>query len=137
MRFESISKSPREVERKSSEDLKSEAGNAVSGQSKVSEDLPEQVRVMRDTLQIGFCEEREAREMTSAKSEIQGSAASVDHATQARLTEAKQVAEHQEIVVDRLTKHCKSLNGKRSKQADKDAAAVSQLEADQAQTINV
>ena len=75
--------------------------------------------------------------MTSAKSEIQGSAASDDHATQARLTEAKQVAEHQEIVVDRLTKHCKSLNGKRSKQADKDAAAVTQLEADQAQTINV
>ena len=54
MRFESISKSPREVERNSSEDLKSEAGNAVSGQSKVSEDLPEQVRVMRDTLQIAF-----------------------------------------------------------------------------------
>ena len=54
MRFESISKSPREVERKSRENLMSEAGNAVSGQSKVSEDLPEQVRVMRDTLQIGF-----------------------------------------------------------------------------------
>ena len=54
MRFESISKSPREVERKSLEDLKSETGDAVSGQSKVSEDLPEQVRVMRDTLQIAF-----------------------------------------------------------------------------------
>ena len=53
-RFENISKSPREVERKSREDLKSEAGNAVSGQSNVSEDLPEQVRVMRDTLQIAF-----------------------------------------------------------------------------------
>ena len=46
--------------------------------------------------------------------------------------------------MDRLTKHRmtldsrrKSLNGKRSKQADKDAAAVTQLEADQAQTINV
>ena len=54
MRFESISKSPREVERKSREDLKSEVGDAVSGQSKVSEDLPERVRVMRDTLQISF-----------------------------------------------------------------------------------
>ena len=54
MRFESMSKSPREVERKSREELKSEAGNAVSGQSKVSEDLPKQVRVMRDTLQIAF-----------------------------------------------------------------------------------
>ena len=42
--------------------------------------------------------------MTSAKSEIQGSAASDDHATQARLTEAEQVAEHQEVAVDRLTK---------------------------------
>ena len=54
MRFESISKLPREVERKSREDLKSEAGDAVSDQSKVSQDLPEQVRVMRDTLQIAL-----------------------------------------------------------------------------------
>ena len=54
MRFESISKSPREVERKSREDLKSETGDAVTGQPKVLEDLPEQVRVMRDTLQIAF-----------------------------------------------------------------------------------
>ena len=54
MRFENISKSPREVERKSREDLKSESGDAVSGQSKVSEDLPEQFRVKRDTLQIAF-----------------------------------------------------------------------------------
>ena len=35
MGFKSISKSPTEVERKSLEDLKSEAGDAVSGQSKV------------------------------------------------------------------------------------------------------
>ena len=82
--------------------------------------------------------------MTSAKSEIQGSVASDDQATQAWLTDAEQVAEHQEVAVDQLTKHCmtldsrrQSLNGKRSKQADKDAAAVTQLEADQAQTINV
>ena len=53
MRFESISKSPREIERKSREDLKSEAGNAVKGQS-ILEDLPEQLRVKRDTLQIDF-----------------------------------------------------------------------------------
>ena len=46
--------------------------------------------------------------------------------------------------MDRLTKHCttvdslrKGLVGQGSKQDDKDAAAVSQLEADQAQTINV
>ena len=82
--------------------------------------------------------------MTSAESEIQGSVASDDQATQAWLTEAEQVAEHQEVAVDRLTKHCttldsvrKGLDGQGSKQDDKDAAAVSQLEADQAQTINV
>ena len=82
--------------------------------------------------------------MTSAKSEIQGSVASDDQATQARLTAAEQVAEHQEVAVDRLTKHCttldslrKGLDGQGGKQGDKDAAAVSQLEADQAQTINV
>ena len=34
--------------------LKSEAADAVDGQFKVSEDIPEQVRVMRDTLQIAF-----------------------------------------------------------------------------------
>ena len=82
--------------------------------------------------------------MTSAKSGMQGSVASDDQATQARLTEAEQVAEHQEVAVDWLTKHCttldslrKGLDGQGSKQDDKDAAAVSQLEADQAQTINV
>ena len=71
--------------------------------------------------------------MTSAKLEIQGSVALDDHATQAQLTEAEEVVEHQEVAVDPLTEHCtmldsrrKSLNGKRSKQADKDAAAVSQ-----------
>ena len=37
VRFESISKSISEVEHKSREDLKSETGDAVSGQSKVSE----------------------------------------------------------------------------------------------------
>ena len=82
--------------------------------------------------------------MTLAKSEIQGFVASDDQATQARLTEAEQVAEHQEVAVDRLIKHCvtldslrKGLDGQGSKQDDKDAATVSQLEADQAQTINV
>ena len=81
-------------------------------------------------------EEREARETTSAKSEIQGSVASGDQATQEWLTEAEQVAGQQKAAADRLTKHRtmldslrKSLNGKRSKQADKDAAAVTQLEA--------
>ena len=49
---------------------------------------------------FGSCEEREARVMTSAKSEIQGLVASDDQATQARLTEAEQVAEHQEVAVD-------------------------------------
>ena len=46
--------------------------------------------------------------------------------------------------MDRLTKHCttldslrKGLDGQGSKQDDKDAPAVSQLEPDQAQTINV
>ena len=82
--------------------------------------------------------------MTSAKSEIQGSVASDDQATQAGLTEAEQVAEHEEVAVDHLTKHCttldslrKGLDGQGTKQDDNDAAAVSQLEADQAQTINV
>ena len=75
MRFENISKSPREVERKSREDLKSEVGDTVSGQSKVSGDLAKQVRDMRDTLQIAFV-------MASAKSEIQGFVTSDDQATQ-------------------------------------------------------
>ena len=64
-------------------------------------------------------------------------------ATQARPTEAEQVAEQQKDVADLLTKHCttpdplrKSLYGKRSKQADKETAAVTQLEANQAQVIN-
>ena len=51
--------------------------------------------------------------MTSAKSEIQGSVASDDQATQARLTEAEQVAEDQEVAVDRLTKHCTTLDSRR------------------------
>ena len=67
-----------------------------------------------------------------------------DQARQARLTKAEQVAQHQEVALDRLTKHRmtfdslrKGLDGQRSKQTDKDAVAVTQLEADQAQTINV
>ena len=82
--------------------------------------------------------------MTSAKSDIQESLASDDQATQAWLTEAEHVAKHQEVAVDRLTKHCttldslrKGLDGQGSQQDDWDAAAVTQLEADQAQTINV
>ena len=70
--------------------------------------------------------------MTSAKAEIQGSVALDDQATQVRLTEAEQVAEHQEVAVDRLTKHCTTLDSRR-----KSLNGVTQLEADHAQTINV
>ena len=51
--------------------------------------------------------------MTSAKSEIQGSVALDDQATQARLTETEQAAEHQEVAVDLLTKHCTTLDSRR------------------------
>ena len=44
---------------------------------------------------------------------IQGSVASDDQATQAWLTEAEQVPEHQEVAVDRLTKHCMTLDSLR------------------------
>ena len=64
-------------------------------------------------------------------------------ATQARPTEAEQVAEQQKDAADLLTKHRttpdplrKSLYGKRSKQADKETAAVTQLEANQARVTN-
>ena len=93
-RFGNISKWVSEVEHKSREGLNSETGDAVGGQSKVSEDLPDQVQVMLDTLQNRLCEEREAKE---TQSEIQGSVASDDQATQARLTETEQVAQHQEV----------------------------------------
>ena len=61
-----------------------------------------------------------------------------------RPTEAEQVAEQQKDAADLLTKHRttpdslrKSLYGKRSKQADKETAAVTQLEAYQAQVTNI
>ena len=55
VKLESISKSVREVEHKSREGFfDSETGEAAGGQSKVSEDLPEHVRDMRDTLKIAF-----------------------------------------------------------------------------------
>ena len=57
---------------------------------------------------------------------------------------AEQVAEQQQDAADLLTKHRttpdplrKSLYGKRSKQADKETAAVTQLEANQAQVTNI
>ena len=63
---------------------------------------------------------------------------------QARPTEAGQVAEQQKDAADLLTKHRttpdslrKSLYGKRSKQVDKETAAVTQLEANQAQVTNI
>ena len=57
-------------------------------------------------------------------------------ATQARPTEAEQVAEQQKdgMTPDSLRK---SLYGKRSKQADKETAAVTQLEANHAQVTNI
>ena len=65
-------------------------------------------------------------------------------ATQARPTEAEQVAEQQKDAADLLTKHRstpdslrKSLYGKRSKHADKETAAVTQLEANQAYETNM
>ena len=65
-------------------------------------------------------------------------------ASQARPTESEQVAEQQKDAADLLTKHRttpdllrKSLYGKRSKQADKETAAVTQLEAYQAQVTNI
>ena len=61
-----------------------------------------------------------------------------------RPTEAEQVAEQQKDAADLLTKHRttpdplrKSLYGKRSMQADKETAAVTQLEAYQVQVTNV
>ena len=55
-----------------------------------------------------------------------------------------QVAEQQKDAADLLTKHrttpvslCKSPYGKRSKQADKETAAVTQLEANQDQVTNI
>ena len=65
-------------------------------------------------------------------------------ATQARPTEAEQVAEQQKGAADLLTKHRttpdslrKSLCDKRSKQADKETAAMTQLVAYQAQVTNI
>ena len=65
-------------------------------------------------------------------------------AAQARPTEAEQVAEQQKGAADLLTKHRttpdllrKSLYGKRSMQPDKETAAVTQLEANQAQVTNI
>ena len=76
------------------------------------------------------------REMTSAKSEMQVCRFGRP-SDEARLTEAEQVAEHQKVAVDRLALYDARFSAqepecKRSKQADKDAAAVTQLEADQA-----
>ena len=59
-------------------------------------------------------------------------------------TEGEQVAEQQKDAANLLTKHRttpvsprKSPYGKRSKQADKETAAVTQLEANQAQVTNI
>jgi len=80
MRFESISKSVREIEHKSREGFNSEAGDAFSGQSKVLEDLAKQVRDMRDTLQNRLSEERAARE--AADSSIEEHVESIDRIVQ-------------------------------------------------------
>jgi len=68
------------------------------------------------------------QQAASTKSKIQGSVASGDSANQAKVTEAEQVAAMQLDAADRLAKHRASLetlrgilDGKRSKQADKEA----------------